>query len=188
MSFRYNMFGNITTSSGITTATHLSVVISRNGFEQTEIWNSDVQDVIQGRWLYGNAYLKRMNYNFSLSFRATDYGQTINSYVGLSNVVLIGCTPPPKVQICSTYGFRCANGACISKNYVCDFSDDCGDNSDESNCGNYRYRCDFENGFCNWGIYRRDQWMVSNGYPNLLNGPTRDHTKGMLFFSDKGFN
>ncbi len=184
MSFRYNMFGNMTTNLGITPASHLSVVISRNGFEQTEIWNSDVRDLIQGQWLVGNAYLKRMNYNFSLTFRATDFGQTTNSYVGLSNIRLIGCNMPPKIASCpTTYMFECANGACISKNYICDFSDDCGDNSDESNCVNYKYRCNFENGFCNWGMYRRDQWILSRGFSSLLYGPTRDHTKGMLFSS-----
>ena len=57
--------------------------------------------------------------------------------------------------------FTCDNGLCISKDYVCDFHDDCGDNSDEENscaasacdlkkhftCGNQRcipqaWKCD----------------------------------------------
>ncbi len=29
----------------------------------------------------------------------------------------------------------CNNGACVGHNQVCDFSDDCGDSSDESSCG-----------------------------------------------------
>lgn len=31
--------------------------------------------------------------------------------------------------------FTCNNSVCVEHNLVCDFSDDCGDQSDESNCG-----------------------------------------------------
>ena len=35
---------------------------------------------------------------------------------------------------CEKYDrFQCNNGKCISKLGICDFRDDCGDNSDESN-------------------------------------------------------
>jgi len=177
--FRYNINGNVTMNSGVRPASHLSVLIDRSGFEQTEIWNSDVMNVLQGRWLMGYAYLKRMNYNFSLIFRATDYGQTQYSYVALGNVQLVGCRTPQLSPSCPTGSmFRCNNGACISNYYVCDFNDDCGDNSDEMTCGNYKYRCNFENGFCNWGIYRKDSWSIRSGSGSLLDGPTRDHTKG----------
>ena len=44
---------------------------------------------------------------------------------------------------CEKYGmFQCNNGKCISKNYICDFDNNCGDSSDESRtngafCGRY---------------------------------------------------
>ena len=31
--------------------------------------------------------------------------------------------------------FQCKNRKCISKFYLCNWSDDCGDNSDETFCG-----------------------------------------------------
>ena len=40
---------------------------------------------------------------------------------------------PP--QVCRDDQFKCANGICINKNWVCDFDNDCGDMSDEpANC------------------------------------------------------
>ena len=36
---------------------------------------------------------------------------------------------------CSIGQYRCLNGQCISGSSVCDGSDSCGDNSDESQCG-----------------------------------------------------
>jgi hypothetical protein len=60
---------------------------------------------------------------------------------------------------------------------VCDFSNDCGDNSDERNCGNYT-RCDFEdelNPYCDWNLdddalfyWRRQQGQIGS----LQTGPS----------------
>ena len=47
--------------------------------------------------------------------------------------------------------YKCDNGRCVNKDYVCDFYDDCGDNSDEekmcnmSNCNNKNdFKCNNE--------------------------------------------
>lgn len=34
--------------------------------------------------------------------------------------------------MCAMDEFQCKNAKCILKAYTCDFTDDCGDNSDES--------------------------------------------------------
>ena len=36
---------------------------------------------------------------------------------------------------CSRFHWKCQNGICIDKDYVCNDVDDCGDGSDERNCG-----------------------------------------------------
>ena len=36
---------------------------------------------------------------------------------------------------CTAFDFTCHNGKCIYKSWTCDSYDDCGDNSDEENCG-----------------------------------------------------
>ena len=33
------------------------------------------------------------------------------------------------------YNFSCDNGECVPDSYRCDGNDDCGDNSDENDCG-----------------------------------------------------
>lgn len=37
-------------------------------------------------------------------------------------------------QSCSAQEFTCAAGSCVPENCVCDFTDDCGDGSDEADC------------------------------------------------------
>lgn len=45
---------------------------------------------------------------------------------------LVFSEPQPS---CPENMFTCNNSVCVGLNQVCDFSDDCGDRSDENNCG-----------------------------------------------------
>ena len=173
LDFNYNIWGlsnyNIRTS-------HLTVYIDKGDYELVEIWNSDLF-YMNGQWNIGRAFVNRQNSKFQLTYRAKDDPGSINSYVALANLEMHGCSLDTKSQ-CYSDSFHCQNGNCVDKQSLCDFVDDCGDNSDELSCSSFKSRCDFENSMCDWGRYRRDRWRLTNGFTGLIYGPTRDHTKG----------
>lgn len=50
-------------------------------------------------------------------------------------VFFVPATPSEFGKVCDAYTFQCANGVCVSLEWKCDGMDDCGDYSDEANCG-----------------------------------------------------
>uniref|UniRef100_A0A8C8H4J4 Fibronectin type-III domain-containing protein n=1 Tax=Oncorhynchus tshawytscha TaxID=74940 RepID=A0A8C8H4J4_ONCTS len=73
------------------------------------------------------------------------------------DVAYAGCSTHPEFEkTCDAYNFQCANGLCVSLGWKCDGMNDCGDYSDEANCGSptegpgctqdFQYEC--SNGRC----------------------------------------
>lgn len=69
---------------------------------------------------------------------------------------------------------RCDNGACYKPEHLCNFIDNCGDNSDEKNC---RTSCSFEDGRCGWKSSHADNFylMLGTGSAQSIK-PPYDHT------------
>lgn len=57
------------------------------------------------------------------------------SFAMLTFACLTSATPSEFGKVCDAYTFQCANGVCVSLEWKCDGMDDCGDYSDEANCG-----------------------------------------------------
>ena len=76
---------------------------------------------------------------------------------------------------CPKSTFPCNTlGVCVKRSHVCDFNNDCGDWSDETEiCGN----CSFENGFCGYRNKGEIKWKIGIGQtPSEDTGPQYDHT------------
>ena len=70
-------------------------------------------------------------------------GERTYSYQGdiaIDDIELKDCVlPVPQPRCPSDFRFTCGKTrACISHDYLCDYTDDCGDNTDEENCP-YQY-------------------------------------------------
>ncbi|XP_045625135.2 MAM and LDL-receptor class A domain-containing protein 2 [Procambarus clarkii] len=117
---------------------------------------------------------------WKLRFRADkleDGGNIVIDDIHFNNCVL------PTPSTCKDSQFPCTNGVCVNESQICDFSNDCGDNSDEvpETCQLYPERCDFEFGFCHWSQDLLDDldWIRKTG--EMLDehvGPDYDHTYG----------
>ena len=163
---------------------HLSILVDMEGFEMFEIWSSDALNTMVGVWRSGKAIIGRIERPFHVVYRVRDNSPPgSETYTALANIEMSGCHEYVRKDPCARPpNYRCANGNCIFRTQVCDYVDNCGDGSDELNvvCTQYKDRCDFENGLCDWGRYGLGDWKIGRGLASLVLGPTRDHTKGLL--------
>uniref|UniRef100_A0A3Q3L091 MAM domain-containing protein n=1 Tax=Mastacembelus armatus TaxID=205130 RepID=A0A3Q3L091_9TELE len=83
-------------------------------------------------------------------------------------------TPPPPAGSCPSTFLPCENGRCFTLGQRCDFADNCGDGTDEKDCGT---SCSFENGRCGWKSSLADifDWTRGTGSVQGIR-PPYDHT------------
>ncbi|CAF4185562.1 unnamed protein product, partial [Rotaria sp. Silwood2] len=157
---------------------HLSVHLIE-GDDTIEVWEED--DSHSDQWARIIIPLGRITRPWRIQFLAEKNWR--GGSIAIDDVRLVGCQFPPVRPNCTNDQFRCQRGACISKDRLCDFTDDCGDNSDELNCNN-NVMCSFEEptGMCGWSQDEDNDldWELGQGETLTWNtGPKRDHTLGL---------
>ncbi|XP_062977317.1 MAM and LDL-receptor class A domain-containing protein 1 [Elgaria multicarinata webbii] len=153
-------------------------VLSKVGNMTSELW---AQSGPQGpQWNRAEIFLGVRSY-FQVLFR-TKRGISYVGDVAVDDISFEDCAPLLiPVENCASEEFTCANKYCLPKDHLCDFVNDCADNSDESQsiCSISIGRCDFEFDLCDWEQDQNDDfdWNLRiGGIPRAGTGPIADHT------------
>lgn len=135
-----------------------------------------------GVWNWALVSIGRYRGAVSFFFESWRHAQE-DVMFAVDKISFYGCALPAKSNNCTISQFTCSNGACIAKRDICNYVDDCGDNSDELKCDDYRLRCNFDSSFCDWTPdaplnKTHKTWVLRKGTAALAVSPTRDHTTG----------
>ena len=82
-------------------------------------------------WTEATVYVGKRTGQFSIELHSRP--SEPETLVAVDSLSLVECSPPPARE-CEEEEFQCASQACVSKDLLCDNTDDCGDNSDEADC------------------------------------------------------
>ncbi|KAK2859573.1 hypothetical protein Q5P01_004193 [Channa striata] len=86
---------------------------------------------------------------------------------------------PGCVGGCLIEEFTCSQGSCVSEGCVCDFTDNCGDGSDEENCSGYKM-CNFEEGLCD--LTQSSETLSEWTRTTKVQGLNHDHNNASAYF------
>ncbi|KAK1787196.1 hypothetical protein P4O66_017048 [Electrophorus voltai] len=156
------------------------------------------------RWLRAEVGVGRTHQPFTVFFEATRTFSELGD-IAVDDIAFLNCSLPawqafewcrasihPVIyhasfgysepqEPCVAAEFKCSNRVCVELSRVCDFSDDCGDGSDEAQCDalGYKQRCSFEQGMCAWESSEGQAgWNLQRGeWAWPAHGPPRDHTR-----------
>ncbi|XP_077978864.1 MAM and LDL-receptor class A domain-containing protein 1-like [Glandiceps talaboti] len=151
-------------------------------FEAWEIYGD------QGdKWNEGIAVIGRIPHQFTVVIEAVRLGNVFGD-IAIDDISFNGCSLPVFKPTCQSDEFRCTSGACITEDKICDYSDDCGDYSDEDVvlCKFYR-RCDFETNSCGWENLENENeldWQrIQADYSPVHRDHTLRNTQGHLLYT-----
>ena len=173
MSFWYIMFGKASNDSSSRNVGVLNVKYKTDDVSTNMLYLSGNYG---DEWKFDIAYLGRIRPEFQLLF-VGNRNLDVEGYIAVDDIRLEYCfLPTPIDDPADCMKFLCINGACIAFEDQCDFTDDCGDSSDEEGCTTYAGRCNFEDGsICDWTQDEGDHWKLgSPSMEDLI--PQRDHT------------
>jgi len=150
----------------------------------TELDRLTIDNVDNGMWTKIDIGLGRHHDSFQIVFDVAHNSESYNAGIAIDEISFFDCAIKPPQDECMSDEFHCANKACVFINEQCDFSDDCGDESDETlvECGDY-LRVNFEDLENPFGFFRQDdettdfKFTIGNGTTiNKHTGPPFDHT------------
>ena len=108
------------------------------GFETSRLWS--IEGSQSDRWHKAIVRIGRLYRPFQIRFDARKTATTLAD-ITIDDIQWSGCNLPLITNdtiICKNNQFQCKRGGCIDQNRICDYTDDCGDMSDEDNSTCFR--------------------------------------------------
>lgn len=108
-------------------------VLLIQGTERSRIWS--IEGNRGDRWFKAVVKIGRLYKPFRVRFDARKTATALAD-ITIDDIVWVGCNLPVitnETSQCTDKQFTCDRGGCVDLNRLCDYTDDCGDMSDESN-------------------------------------------------------
>jgi hypothetical protein len=108
-------------------------VILMEGLERSRLWS--IEGNQGNRWHKAVIQLGRLYRPFRVRFDARKTATALAD-ITIDDIKWVGCNLPiinNETAPCTANEFQCKRGGCINQNRLCDYTDDCGDMSDEDN-------------------------------------------------------
>jgi hypothetical protein len=106
-------------------------VLLLEGLERSRSWS--IEGSQGNRWNKAIVKIGRLYRPFHVRFDARKTATTLAD-ITIDDIEWVGCNLPVinnETTACGSNPFQCKRGGCIDQNRVCDYTDDCGDKSDE---------------------------------------------------------
>ncbi|XP_062868168.1 apical endosomal glycoprotein [Trichomycterus rosablanca] len=168
--------------TGLGTSPLWASILTSDG-QKAVVWRPEVSSV--RAWREATIFLGRIPKQFQIEIHSLRQ-EGRSGDVAIDQMEFLNCALPVASDTgsCGIGFLKCKRGGCVEKRMVCDGTDDCGDGTDEENCGNY-WSCNFEKDLCGWDLrtlsslrwMRTSQIHISTSEP--LKGPGRDHSSNL---------
>jgi len=153
----------------------------------TNLEKLDSVVMVEDDWNRVEIGLGRQRARFQIGFNLVYLqDEEYSAGIAVDDIEIFGCALPARQDECGEEAFHCTvSGACVQKEKLCDYADDCGDLSDEvgEQCMTFT-RIDFENSENPLGFFQQHsenadfKWKLGQGSDSLDDGvgPPFDHT------------